>query len=413
MFDSIIAQKWDNIQLILVNDGSTDGTREKITEYEPKFKTRGYEVVIINQENQGVAAAVRNGMLHLKGEYFCTVDSDDSLAPDYLEIMAGWLEENPDYAGVSCAFTPGEHQPNREHTAEDLYRLENYIFRRMELSACVYMVRTSYINKCNVVQNFLITPKCSQEPQLLVPMLAYDGKFKHLSKGLYIRCYEAQDKTRNDTFVKTIVFVTEYYELIEKSIQQLLLASERKDELLKLTKIGMLKTYTDWTMWFPEANDFRQKWISECVSLMLKNNACRRKSIYGIIDESNFSIFFQIFGNWLLRESPTVFPAIPKGRVVGCGASGYFAQKLIPFLKETPFYPTVLWDESAQASSYHGDIHITKPDFNMLNDDDLVLVFPKSLTLQKEIEGALRDQGCNAICVSHNQILGILGNYLS
>ena len=55
MLDSVIAQKWDNIEVILVNDGSTDGTREAIAEYEPKLKTRGYETVIIDQENAGCA----------------------------------------------------------------------------------------------------------------------------------------------------------------------------------------------------------------------------------------------------------------------------------------------------------------------------------------------------------------------
>ena len=94
MFDSILAQEWDNIELILVNDGSTDGTRGIITEYEPKFLERGYEVVIIDQDNQDVAAAVRNGLLRVTGEYVCQVDADDELDPRYVSMMAGWLDEH-------------------------------------------------------------------------------------------------------------------------------------------------------------------------------------------------------------------------------------------------------------------------------------------------------------------------------
>ena len=77
MLKSVYDQLWDNIELILVNDGATDGTRERLTEWEPKFRDRGYEVVITDQENQGISVAVRNGMLCMSGVFFCSVDCDD------------------------------------------------------------------------------------------------------------------------------------------------------------------------------------------------------------------------------------------------------------------------------------------------------------------------------------------------
>lgn len=61
-FQSVYDQVWDNIELILVNDGSTDGTREIIRQWEPRFVRRGYSVQIIDQENRGVFGAIKAGL---------------------------------------------------------------------------------------------------------------------------------------------------------------------------------------------------------------------------------------------------------------------------------------------------------------------------------------------------------------
>ena len=113
MFDSIISQEWNNIELILVNDGSTDGTRDVITEYESKFYKRGYDVVIIDQENEGVCAATKAGLSCITGKYVCIVDADDELDPKYISTMAGWLEEHNDTDYCICDAIPSVSNGNR------------------------------------------------------------------------------------------------------------------------------------------------------------------------------------------------------------------------------------------------------------------------------------------------------------
>lgn len=56
----------NNIQLILVNDGSTDGTEEILLNYKNKYPNN---IVLINQANQGQASARNNGLKYVKGEY--------------------------------------------------------------------------------------------------------------------------------------------------------------------------------------------------------------------------------------------------------------------------------------------------------------------------------------------------------
>lgn len=67
----------NNIQLILVNDGSTDGTEEILLNYKNKYPNN---IVLINQANQGQASARNNGLKYVKGEYVNFLDSDDYLS---------------------------------------------------------------------------------------------------------------------------------------------------------------------------------------------------------------------------------------------------------------------------------------------------------------------------------------------
>lgn len=81
--DSIINQSLKEIEIICVNDGSTDNSLEILKEYEKKDS----RIIVINKKNEGVNKA-RNAALKLaKGEYFLNIDSDDWIKQDYLKSM--------------------------------------------------------------------------------------------------------------------------------------------------------------------------------------------------------------------------------------------------------------------------------------------------------------------------------------
>lgn len=88
--NSLIIQTAENFEIIAVNDGSTDST-PKILENYSKFDKR---IKIINKENGGLSSARNEGMNHAKGEYIVFVDSDDWLAPDFLEKMYFNIKKN-------------------------------------------------------------------------------------------------------------------------------------------------------------------------------------------------------------------------------------------------------------------------------------------------------------------------------
>jgi glycosyltransferase involved in cell wall biosynthesis len=77
--DSVLRQSYKNFELIIVNDGSIDGTESIIKKY---FDTN---IRYFKQENQGVSKARNVGLLNMKGDYFCFLDADDILCEKSLE----------------------------------------------------------------------------------------------------------------------------------------------------------------------------------------------------------------------------------------------------------------------------------------------------------------------------------------
>ena len=78
--DSILAQTFENWELIIVDDGSTDNTKELIASYQEKDARIRY----IYQENSERSAARNNGIDKAKGNYICFLDSDDYYLPNHL-----------------------------------------------------------------------------------------------------------------------------------------------------------------------------------------------------------------------------------------------------------------------------------------------------------------------------------------
>ncbi len=98
--ESIKRQTYTDIEVILVNDGSTDRSKEiceRYCEKDSHFK-------LVNQENKGLSGARNRGMLESKGEFISFVDSDDVLKEDMLEqLMKQMTSEDIDI--VECWYT--------------------------------------------------------------------------------------------------------------------------------------------------------------------------------------------------------------------------------------------------------------------------------------------------------------------
>lgn len=89
--ESVLAQTYDNWELIISDDGSTDNSLEVIGSFnDPRIR------VIASTTNEGGAAAYARAYALCQGKYFSSLDSDDYFAPDKIEKQVRYLEDNPE-----------------------------------------------------------------------------------------------------------------------------------------------------------------------------------------------------------------------------------------------------------------------------------------------------------------------------
>ncbi len=97
MLDSLLEQTYPNVELILVDDGSTDRTLELAEGYLARFAQKGYDCRIIHAPHQNASAALNRGLALVRGEYLIWPDSDDVLQPESIQKRVDFLREHPDY----------------------------------------------------------------------------------------------------------------------------------------------------------------------------------------------------------------------------------------------------------------------------------------------------------------------------
>lgn len=100
MLDSVLAQTYPDLEMILVDDGSCDHTVRVAEGYREKFAGRGFGYRIVEAEHKSASSAINRGLTYVRGEYLIWPDSDDILKPESVEKRVEFLKGHPEYQCV-------------------------------------------------------------------------------------------------------------------------------------------------------------------------------------------------------------------------------------------------------------------------------------------------------------------------
>ncbi|MDR2067658.1 MAG: glycosyltransferase [Holosporaceae bacterium] len=141
--DSLVNQTLENIEIICVNDGSTDGSCEILE----KYSTKDSRITVLHQENLGQGAARNVGMNAASGEYLGFVDADDWIELDYFEKL--YLAAKKHRAEIACCGIIRKYQSSKTKVKlvlpkEEVYSLTLEKYRITETPRKCYVYNKIY-----------------------------------------------------------------------------------------------------------------------------------------------------------------------------------------------------------------------------------------------------------------------------
>ena len=146
--DSLINQTYSNIQIICIDDGSTDECPEIVDEYAGKDS----RIVAIHQSNQGLAAARNTGLRIAKGQWITGVDSDDWLETNAIEKAISVTDEEIDivWFGIRVVTDDGDSDNPYYHPRQlGKHKISQDIICNTNVNFCAKLWRASLIEKSN------------------------------------------------------------------------------------------------------------------------------------------------------------------------------------------------------------------------------------------------------------------------
>lgn len=225
MIESVLAQTYDRIEYILVNDGSTDDTEDVVLSYREQFERRGYQFRYVKQENGGLGAAINAGLKVFTGNYLCWADADDFYAPKSVEKRVTWMEAHPEYGVItSDAYIVKEgavDQPLRRVSSgvpdnENEMQFWNLLDGNSIFTPGTHMVRTSMFLK-QYPERRIYPARRGQDWQLLLPMY-YHYKRHYLNEPLFYYVVSDNSMSRDTSADKALYRCDEHEDILSHTL---------------------------------------------------------------------------------------------------------------------------------------------------------------------------------------------------
>lgn len=205
--ESICRQTYTNLEIIVVNDGSTDSSRRIIDKWE-KMDDR---IVAIHQDNMGVSAARNAGLNQAKGEYIGFVDSDDYIHENMYSELYQLLKQN-DCPMAMCSYSVVDINGNKvkqiyDDPASQIYSAETFLNAMLENVRFKHMLVCPWSKLCErrLFDHIRYPHGKIYEDNFVIHRLVYEAqRIAFINKQLYFYCKSDNSIMRTDFTIKRL-----------------------------------------------------------------------------------------------------------------------------------------------------------------------------------------------------------------
>ena len=268
--DSILAQTYHNLEIIIINDCSKDNTSHVIHKYEAKLlQHKTISVKVLNHEyNRGVAAARNTGLDNASGEYIYYVDADDYIEENAMELMAEEIiKTEADIVGCnwSLSFNHNKRKMNQPPFANSDEAILKMLNGTIRWNLWLFVVRHSLYEKYNI--RFIPGMNMGEDMMVMIKLFIHADKVSFVNKALY-NYGQSNDGSLTKTYTEQHRNeVTANLYAVEDYLEKSAFSKKIGDSInfLKLNiKLSLLisnekSNYECWADWFPESNKFIMK----------------------------------------------------------------------------------------------------------------------------------------------------------
>lgn len=187
--DSVVNQTWRDLEIIIVDDGSTDGSSAFVDEYAKKDS----RIIVIHKENGGLMSAWTTGVRKSVGDYIGFVDSDDYILPEMYEQLYSLAVESDADIVISNYLVNGKEKGSlplkvKKYSGEELkVRIQKHVFPSPSTYSISMSRMTKLFRRNMIVDNLIYTECLSRtfEDRYIVPAAVLSAKSIYYTDEAY------------------------------------------------------------------------------------------------------------------------------------------------------------------------------------------------------------------------------------
>lgn len=243
LLDSILIQDYPLIEMFVIDDGSTDKTKNIIESYIPQFNNKGYDLTYVYQENAGQAAALNKGLKLITGEYLIWPDSDDYYCTEkaITTFVETFRNLDNSYGMVRCQGYNVDEETldvisERNHHIHSEQLFEAYFYGKENIGGPgLLMIRMVAFD--NVVKNRNIYVKRHPQNMQMVFPITYSYKTYTTKERLHnILCRKESHSHKKKSYKEQIEDINGFEAIRDNTIYNMIIPLSEKEYWLKCSK---------------------------------------------------------------------------------------------------------------------------------------------------------------------------------